>query len=398
MDAPAVAMNRDGTDVLRPGAAEGSNLHTLAVRVEMQFPKGPQADGNLPRPFQLKVDFCVTSGITIVFGRSGAGKTALLDCIAGLNTGHAGRIAINRHLLFDSETKVNLAVQHRKVGYVFQDLALFPHLTASRNIQYGLAYLSSAERARRTGAMLEMFRVAHLGDRVPGEISGGERQRIALARALVTDPSVLLLDEPLSALDGPTKASILADLRAWNEGHGIPVLYVTHNHEEVSALGERVLVLEEGRITAQGTPHEVMTAPRRETVAQLAGFENIFDATVIAAHPDRGTLTCRIAESAVELETPLVRTAVGSTVRIGIRAGDILLATVKPVGLSARNVIPGRLTSIAQRDMTAVAIIHCGVDMRVHLTLAARDVLQLESSQEVWIIIKTYSCHLMAAG
>jgi molybdate transport system ATP-binding protein len=364
----------------------------------MQFPEDPEPDHNLHQRFDLKVDFSVSSGITIVFGPSGAGKTTLLDCIAGLNSQHAGTIVSNHRILFDSETKVNLAVRHRKVGYVFQDLALFPHLTACKNIQYGLGYVSSSERTRRTDAILEMFRIAHLRNRVPGEISGGERQRIALARALVTDPSVLLLDEPLSALDGPTKASILDDLRAWNKGHGIPVLYVTHNHEEVSALGERVLVLERGRIAAQGTPHEVMTAPRRETVAQLAGFENVFDASVIAAHQDRGTLTCRISGCSVELETPLVRADVGSSVRIGIRAGDILLATVKPIGLSARNVIPGKLTSITQRDLTAVATISCGVEMNAHLTLAARDTLQLQPEQEVWIIIKTYSCHLMARG
>src|SRR6202023_2351074 len=132
----------------------------------------------------------------------------------------------------------------------------------------------------------------------------GERQRVALARALVTDPSVLLLDEPLAALDARTKSGILDDLRQWNQAHRIPILYVTHSRDEVFALGERVLVLENGRIIAQGTPHEVMTAPRQETVAQLAGFENIFDATVLAAHPDRGTMTCQLAASPVELETP----------------------------------------------------------------------------------------------
>ena len=146
---------------------------------------------------------------------------------------------------------------------------------------------------------------------------------MALARALVTDPCLLLLDEPLAALDAATKSKILDDLRAWNQQHQIPILYVTHGREEVFALGERVLVLENGHITAQGTPHEVMNAPYRETVAQLAGFENIFDATVSATHEDRGTMTCRVAGSQVELETPLVRTVQMSNLRIGIRAGDI---------------------------------------------------------------------------
>jgi molybdate transport system ATP-binding protein len=160
-------------------------------------------------------------------------------------------------------------------------------------------------------------------------------------------------------------------------------------------LGEHVLVLEAGRIIAEGTPHEVMTAPRRETVAQLAGFENIFDATVSAAHQDRGTMTCQLAGSGVELETPLVRAEAGSTLRVGIRAGDILLATIHPEGLSARNVLPGRMISLAQRDVIVVARVDCGVEMEVHLTLAARDELHLQPGREVWLVVKTHSCHLM---
>jgi molybdate transport system ATP-binding protein len=352
--------------------------------------------------FHLNVDISLPAGITILFGPSGAGKTTLLDCIAGLKTPNTGRIVVENRVLFDSASGTNVSAETRRVGYVFQDLALFPHLTAAQNIQYGLHHLSIAERKTRTNAILQSFRIAHLHNRRPAEISGGERQRVALARALVTDPCVLLLDEPLSALDAPTKTSIVDDLRAWQDAHRIPILYVTHNREEVFALGERVVVLEQGRITAQGTPHQVMTAPRQETIAQLAGFENIFDAKVVAAHEDRGTMTCRIETSDVELETPLVRADVGSNLKIGIRAGDILLATIKPAGLSARNVIRGKLKSLAQRDMIVVAKVRCetrldcGVDVSVHLTLAARDNLHLEPEREVWIIIKTYSCHLMA--
>jgi molybdate transport system ATP-binding protein len=392
-----VEVNRRGSGRTASDQLDGSPPNTLAVRVEARFPRQDQAPGQRQaQSFELSVNFSVVPGITIILGPSGAGKTTLLDCVAGLKTQDSGTIVINNRILFDSEQKVNLAVQHRNVGYVFQDLALFPHRTAGQNIQYGLRHLRSAERASRTGTILETFRIAHLRNRLPGEISGGERQRVALARALVTDPCVLLLDEPLSALDAPTKASIVEDLRAWNQAHRIPILYVTHNREEVSALGERVVVLERGCVTAQGTPHEVLAAPRQETVAQLAGFENIFNATVVATHEDRGTLTCRIDGSDVELETPLVRAQVSSSLSIGIRAGDILLATVKPIGLSARNVLPGKLKSITQRDMVVVAKIDCGVEMMVHLTLAARDTLQLKPAGEVWIIIKTYSCHLMA--
>jgi molybdate transport system ATP-binding protein len=270
-------------------------------------------------------------------------------------------------------------------------------------VGYGLAHLSRTEQNKRTGAILREFRITHLAHSNARQISGGESQRAALARTLVTDPTVLLLDEPLAALDAATKATIIDDLRRWNGAHGIPILYVTHSREEVFALGERVLVLDSGGVVAQGTPHEVMNAPLSETVAQLAGFENVFDATVESVHPELGSMTCRIRQhptslsdgGGIFLETPLVRASVGSTMRVGIRAGDILLATSLLQGLSARNVIPGRLTSIQQRDVIVAVGVNCGVQMEVHLTLAARDSLKLQPGREVWLVIKTHSCHLM---
>jgi molybdate transport system ATP-binding protein len=211
-----------------------------------------------------------------------------------------------------------------------------------------------------------------------------------------------LLDEPLAALDAATKSRIIDDLRAWNEAHRIPILYVTHSREEVFALGESALVLDHGRILAQGTPHEVLSAPQQETVANLAGFENILDATVESLHADRGTMSCLLYQSEsgvqakpVPLETPLVRAEVGSILRVGIRAGDILLAIAPPVGLSARNIIPGRLLLLERRDVIISARVNCGVELEVHLTLAAREALQLEPGKEVWLVIKTHSCHLM---
>ncbi len=346
--------------------------------------------------FTLDVAFTIAPGITIIFGPSGAGKTTLLDCVAGLAIPDSGRITVGDRVLFDQASGTNVPVQNRNAGYVFQDLALFPHLTVGKNVEYGLT-APNKERRKKSDAVLESFRIADLRNRKPSEISGGERQRVALARALVTDPRVLLLDEPMAALDAATKSKIIADLRTWNSLHDIPILYVTHNREEVFALGDRVLVLENGRIVADGTPHLVMTAPRRESMAQLIGFENIFHAVVATAHEERGTMTCRIADSKVELETPLLRAEPGSKLFVGIRAGDILLATVQPVGLSARNVIPGRVLSLAQRDVIVVVRVNCGVEMEVHLTLAARDSLELQPGREIWLIVKTHSCHLMAA-
>jgi molybdate transport system ATP-binding protein len=371
-----------------PGDVRPTSNNALAVEIAKTY-------ATADRTFRLTVDFSCAPGITILFGGSGAGKTTLLDCVAGLTKPDRGRISQGERLFFDSENRTNLPPAWRKIGYVFQDLALFPHMTVERNVEYGLSRLSTSERKRRSQSMLQSFRIAHLAHRKPDQISGGERQRVALARALVTDPSVLLLDEPLAALDTPTKSLIVEDLRAWNREHRVPILYVTHSREEVFALGESVLVMERGQIVEQGTPHEVMRAPRQETVAQLVGLDNVFDANVVSIHEDRGTMTCELNGSHVQMETPLVKAELGSQLKLGISAGDILLASVEPSGISARNVLPGRITSLAQRDVIVTAEVDCGVAMDVHLTLAARDSLGLEPGSRVWLIVKTHSCHLM---
>jgi len=383
------AIMRAAAEIVESTTASSCQANLLTTRLRKRLPLAA-------RDFVLDIDVAFSPGITILFGASGAGKTTLLDCIAGLSTPDTGKIAIGKRILFDSDVTTNVPIKDRHIGYVFQDLALFPHLSAASNIAYGLAGLNATERRRWTDAILDSFRISHVRDRRPREISGGERQRVALARALATDPCVLLLDEPMAALDAPTKSKIIDDLRAWNREHRIPILYVTHSRDEVFALGERVVVLENGRVTASGTPHEVMTAPRQETVAQLAGFENIFDAEVTACHEERGTMTCRLAGTRVELETPLVRADIGSILRVGIRAGDVLLATTRPQGLSARNIIPGEIISLEQRDVIVSVGVDCGVKIEVHLTLAARDSLQLHGGCDVWLIVKTHSCHLMA--
>lgn len=351
--------------------------------------------------FTLDVSFALHPGITILFGASGAGKTTLLDCIAGLGAPDSGRVRISDRIVFDSEHGINIPARDRRIGYVFQDLALFPHLNVESNIAYGIRAIHAQERRQRVTHALESLEIASLRKRRPAQLSGGERQRVALARALVTEPSLLLLDEPLAALDLPVRMKIADDLRRWVQSLPIPVLYVTHNRDEVFMLGERLLVLERGALIAQGTPHEVLSAPRGETIAQLAGFENIFDAQVTSIHEDRGTMTCRVGSTrfdsaCVELETPLVRTEPGAHLRVGISAGDILLATSAPVGLSARNILPGRVISLSQRDAIVTARINCGVELSVHLTLSARDALALQPGNQVWVIVKTHSCHLLA--
>ncbi len=385
-------------DLVPPSAAPAISSE-LEVRIRKRFL-------NVEGSFHLNVHFRALAGFTILFGASGAGKTTLLDCIAGLTDPDDGRIVVGGEDAYDSERKRNVPAWKRRIGYVLQDLALFPHMTAEQNVAYGLHQLDATQRQTRSREMLQAFRIDHLRDRRPAQISGGERQRVALARALVTEPRALLLDEPLAALDRPTKSQILADLRQWNQHYRVPILFVTHSREEVFALGQEVIVLDAGKIVAQGQPREVLQAPRLEMVAQLSGLENIFDATVVALHENRGTMACRIGldqssmgqlgRDELEIETPLVRAEAGSHVRIGIQAGDILLATENPRGLSARNVLPGTIRRLEQRDGMVSASVDCsGVEFEVHVTLAAQEALSLAPRKNVWVVIKTHSCHLL---
>jgi molybdate transport system ATP-binding protein len=204
--------------------------------------------------FTLDVSIEIPPGITILFGPSGAGKSTMLDCIAGLLRPDEGLIRIAGQALFDSKNNLNLPPQARRVAYVFQMLALFPHMTAEQNVAYGLANSPRASRAARVDQILRAFAVEPLRFRKPAKMSGGERQRIALARSLVTEPQILLLDEPLTGLDACLKTAIVEDLRAWNATHRIPVLYVTHNREEVAALGGCVIALEQGQVVKEGVP------------------------------------------------------------------------------------------------------------------------------------------------
>ncbi len=361
----------------------------LSVRIRKTF---PNAKGYA---FTMNAKFVAAPGFTILFGASGAGKTTLLDSIAGLLRPDEGQITVGEAVLFDSATGVNVPPSRRSVGYLVQTLALFPHMSVAQNIEYGLAGVDRAERDARLREILTSFRIAPLAQRRPSEISGGERQRVALARALVRRPRILLLDEPLTALDAVTKSKILDDLRVWNRQRHIPILYVTHNREEVFALGEQALVLEGGHIIAEGLPQNVLGRPQSESVAQLAGFENIFQCSVSALHPELGTMTCRITGSGANLEVPLVRLHQQQPVQVGIHAGDILLATRAPQGLSARNVLEGTIMSLQQQDVTLIAIVDCGVKFAVHLTPGACESLHLQTGTHVWMVVKTYSCHVL---
>jgi molybdate transport system ATP-binding protein len=362
----------------------------LAARI-----RKARRNGGAPS-FLLDVSIEAPQGITILFGPSGAGKSTLLDCIAGLTRPEEGRIEVGGDVLFDSSRGIHLAAQKRLIAYVFQTLALFPHLSVEENVAYGLNNLEQEKRQERVGEILAAFRVEKLRKQKPGEISGGEKQRVALARSLVTEPSLLLLDEPLTGLDAELKAAIVDDLRAWNTAKRIPILYVTHSREEVDALGERVLAMENGHIVSAGAPMEVLDVPRRKKLAQAAGFENLLNGVVLDLRETDGVMRVRLEESACEIEVPLGYAVAGDRVKVAIRAGDILLAVERPIGLSARNIMEGRIVSLGQRGTLLIARVDCGALFVVHVTPGAVRALGLAAGRRVWLVLKTHSCHLVA--
>jgi molybdate transport system ATP-binding protein len=351
----------------------------------------------LSASFLLDVALVAAPGVTIVFGESGSGKTTLLRSVAGLAAPDEGKIAIGERIVFDRAGGVDVEPARRRAGYVFQHLALFPHLTVAGNIGYGLAGVSRPDRDARVAAIAESFRIERLLHRRPGEISGGERQRVGLARSLVTSPDVLLLDEPLSALDLATQSRIIEDLRKWNDAREIPILYVTHSQREVFALGERVLVLLNGSVIADGPPQDVMNAPSHEGVAQLAGFENLLDAVVAARDPETGVMTCRLKSAGIELETPIADMAIGASIRVAIRAGDIMIATERPHGVSARNILAGTVWSVSRQGAAVLVRVDMGTMIDVHVTPTASDELDLRPGRAVWVVVKTHSCRPVSA-
>ena len=334
-------------------------------------------------------------GITILFGPSGAGKSTMLDCLAGLARPDAGKIAIGESVLFDSAMHIDVLPQKRHIAYVFQSLALFPHLTVEQNVAYGLRDVQEQARLACVEEILQTFRIANLRSQKPSQISGGEKQRTALARSLVTQPRLLLLDEPLTGLDAELKTAILEDLRAWNAAKHIPILYVTHSREEVDALGERVIAIDNGRVVSHGAPMDVLDAPRRKRLALAAGFENLLSATVLDLREPDGVMMVRLGESKCEIEVPLAHASPGDRVQIAIRAGDILLASQRPHALSARNVVEGRILSLERRGTRCIAHVDCGVTFVVHVTPGAVRALELAKEKQVWLVLKTHSCHLV---
>lgn len=198
------------------------------------------------KDFSLDVSFSASGGITVLMGASGAGKTTILRLIAGILTPDEGSVSLNGQTFFDSSKKINLPIQARNVGFVFQDYALFPHLTARQNIAYGIK--NKIEKNKTAREMLALFHIEHIADRVPAEMSGGEQQRVALARALASNPKIVLLDEPLSAVDVETRTKLLDEIEEAQKRAKIPFIYVTHNENEAERLEENRITIKNGRI------------------------------------------------------------------------------------------------------------------------------------------------------
>ncbi len=370
-------------------AVESSVAFMLSVQIEKSL-----RNARTPK-FQLQINETFSPGFTVLFGPSGAGKSTLLDCIAGLRKPDAGRIALVDQVFFDHAKGVDLPPQKRRVGYVFQSLALFPHLSVQENVSYGISRLPAAEQTNRVGRILEVFHIGPFRIRKPAELSGGEKQRVALARSVITEPGVLLLDEPLTGLDAGLRQAILEDLRAWNAERRMPILYVTHNREEVDTIGERVMTIVDGRVQASGTPREVLDAPRAMALAQAAGFENLLTGRVLEWRESDGVMRVLLDGAPCELEVPLGNAVAGDPVHLAIRAGDILVASELPYGLSARNVLPGTVESVELRGAVVRLQVNAGARFIVHVTPGALRSLELAAGSMVWLIVKTHSCHVV---
>jgi molybdate transport system ATP-binding protein len=256
--------------------------HRFSVEIMKRLPE-----------FTLEVAWSAGDGVAVLFGPSGAGKTLTLQCLAGLIRPDAGRIVVDDRVLFDSAAGVDLPPQHRRVGYVFQGYALFPHLTVGQNVAFGLRDRPRAERQGRAAEVMERLGLGGLEHRQPGELSGGQRQRVALGRALAIDPALLLLDEPLSALDAPLRRSLRDELRTILSGWGTAAVLVTHDFTEAYQLADRIVIYEGGRVIQSAPRAELLWRPASEAVARIMGLRNVLRGTVVKAMPDRIQISWR---------------------------------------------------------------------------------------------------------
>jgi molybdate transport system ATP-binding protein len=350
----------------------------------------------IPLPnFVLDIDASFDARVTSIFGPSGSGKTTLLDAIAGLRPISAGEVELNGRILFSSSGRINRPPQDRAIGYVPQEGGLFPHLSVQQNILFG-ANRDSPGTSKQISVdhVLEVLEIAGLLDRPVTKLSGGEAQRVALARAILSRPRLLLLDEPLAALDIGLKERILPYLARVRDEFAIPMIYVTHNLTEVLALADWVLMISQGRLVAQGIPREVLRSSRPALQPGEDQFENIFTATLVAKDQAAGRTRVRLP-SGRELFVPWVSDPHPGALKVAISPDDILLGTTAPEGISATNVLAGTIEQIEALNGEALLTVSAGDEFYVRLTQAAVNRLKLAEQLPVFLIMKTRSFRLL---
>lgn len=339
--------------------------------------------------FRLEAAFASTGRLTALFGPSGSGKSSLIRVIAGLIRPDAGRVVVDGEVLVDTARGLFLPRHRRRIGTVFQEGRLFPHLTVRRNLLFGRFFTPRADRYGDVAAVVERLGIAHLLARYPGSLSGGEKQRVAIGRALLASPRLLLMDEPLASLDEARKEEILPLVERLRDEVGVPIVYVSHSVAEVARLATTVVALTQGRVAAVGPPDALLARPELLAGGEAREAGAILAATV-ASHEDAFGLTV-LRSRAGELRTLRLGLPPGTPVRLRIRARDVLLARERPAGLSALNLLPGLVAALEPAPGGLVAVrLDCGGEALAALVTAkAVAELALAPGEPVWAVIKS---------
>jgi molybdate transport system ATP-binding protein len=329
--------------------------------------------------------------ITVLFGPSGCGKTTTLRCLAGLERPEEGRIALGATPWFDAARRVCLTPQQRDIGYLFQEYALFPHLTVAGNIAYGLRDGSRAARRRQVGEMLALFRLTGLDHRYADQLSGGEQQRVGLARALVRRPRLLLLDEPLSALDGPTREQLRPELRRLLAAFGIPVVLVTHDWIEAMALADHVIVLDRGKVRQQGPVDDVFNRPADLDVARIVGIDNLLPGDVVKV--EAGLATVAVAGTQWLAPAPAQPL---DQVHVCIRAEAVVLEKPTSEADGSCNLLRGVIKTLTPEGALVRVGLDCGCPLVALVTKPACEDLSLQEGKPITVWLDVSSLHLIA--